>query len=175
MRSRSEWKRFLVLTAGYTREAWRARRRLPEESFFHAMLLLPRWFRSFDSSPLASRQPWMSYGAISALEKTLTARMKVFEWGIGGSTLFFSERTSSVTSVEHDTSWSLEARQALAAAGRTNWDLIVIAPHARTDESPEDPGDPHAYASSLAVFAGMSFREYARAIDGVSIGPFANP
>ena len=52
------------------------------------------WVESLDGrrSPLADELPWMIYGAIEWLAKTLTQTMAIFEWGSGGSGVFFSQR-----------------------------------------------------------------------------------
>ncbi|MCL4860213.1 MAG: hypothetical protein KJZ93_12435 [Caldilineaceae bacterium] len=67
------------------------------------------WFRSrenhlavdIDGKPL----PWYTYGAISFLEKRVKPHMRIFEYGSGNSTLWWSTRVVSVTSVEHDLAW----------------------------------------------------------------------
>ena len=67
------------------------------------------WFKSnekhvpvdLDGRPL----PWYTYTAIKFLEKKIEAKMTVFEYGSGNSSLWWSERVSSVISIEHDLSW----------------------------------------------------------------------
>jgi hypothetical protein len=67
------------------------------------------WLKSYvarkpvdaDGSPI----PWMNYAAVDFLKKRLRNDFDLFEWGSGYSTLFFSERVSSVTSVEYDSNW----------------------------------------------------------------------
>ena len=49
--------------------------------------------------------PWLSYGAIIALEEILTADKKVLEFGAGGSTVFFSRRCKSVKTFECNHDW----------------------------------------------------------------------
>jgi predicted O-methyltransferase YrrM len=56
-------------------------------------------------SPLDLQLPWFSYAAIDFLEGYLRDTMDVFEWGTGGSTLFFTRRCRSVVSVEDDPQW----------------------------------------------------------------------
>lgn len=61
--------------------------------------------------------PWFSYAAIDFLEKFTRPHMEVFEYGSGGSTLFFARRTRSVLAVEDNETWfryvtrKLEQRQ----------------------------------------------------------------
>lgn len=56
-------------------------------------------------SPLDLELPWFSYAAIDYLKSNLKNTMDVFEWGTGGSTLFFAQRCRSVVSVEDDAQW----------------------------------------------------------------------
>jgi hypothetical protein len=67
------------------------------------------WFRSRslrlpvdkDGSPL----PWFTYASILFLEERIRPDMRVFEYGSGNSTLWWSRRVSSVVSCEHDPKW----------------------------------------------------------------------
>lgn len=45
--------------------------------------------------------PWIPFTAREFLEPYLHSEMRVFEWGSGGSTLWFAQRTKHVTTVEH--------------------------------------------------------------------------
>lgn len=67
------------------------------------------WFRSFreeasvdaDGNPL----PWITYPAIEFLINRIYPGMSVFEYGCGGSTLWWASRVKEVISVEHDKDW----------------------------------------------------------------------
>lgn len=56
-------------------------------------------------NPVDIRLPWICYEAIWSLEACLKKNMKVFEYGCGGSTLFFADRGCSVVSIEHNPEW----------------------------------------------------------------------
>lgn len=56
-------------------------------------------------TPLDLGLPWFSWGAIRYLDKFIKPGMKVFEWGSGGSTIFFSNRQCSIYSVEDNAEW----------------------------------------------------------------------
>ncbi|WP_340077649.1 hypothetical protein [Leptobacterium sp. I13] len=49
--------------------------------------------------------PWMNYAVIDFLSKKLNKSLHLFEYGSGFSTIYFSKRTASVTSVEYNKSW----------------------------------------------------------------------
>lgn len=76
-----------------------------------------------DGSPV----PWMTYSAISILEKRLTPDLTVFEFGSGNSTLFFARLVSKVVSVECDRDWYETLSRALPA----NVELLLCNPYQR--------------------------------------------
>lgn len=49
--------------------------------------------------------PWLSFGAIIALESIVNKDYKVLEFGSGGSTVFWAEKCKSVKSFETDPEW----------------------------------------------------------------------
>lgn len=118
------------------------------------------WVGSLDGrrSPLADELPWMTYGAIEWLSKTLTQTMSIFEWGSGGSTVFFSQRAKEVVTVEHDADWFVQVDGALLRKGVGNVNLMLAEP--RNAESVEP-----LYCSSDARFQGQTFLDYVRRID----------
>jgi len=56
-------------------------------------------------TPLDLEIPWFSYAAIDFLEGFVQPHMTVFEYGSGGSTLFFARRAKKVVSVEDNPKW----------------------------------------------------------------------
>ena len=56
-------------------------------------------------TPLDLEIPWFSYAAIDFLKGFLRPDMNVFEYGSGGSTLFFARRAKRVISVEDNPQW----------------------------------------------------------------------
>ncbi len=49
--------------------------------------------------------PWITYGAIMALERIVTPDFNILEVGSGGSTIFFSERCKTIKSLENRQEW----------------------------------------------------------------------
>jgi hypothetical protein len=91
----------------YVREALKiSRTETSSQSFWQMLRLFPRWERSLDRTPLELALPWLTYAAINFLEGVLSQSTRAFEWGVGGSTLFFSSRVSELISVEHDAQWA---------------------------------------------------------------------
>jgi hypothetical protein len=76
-------------------------------------------------TPLDLEIPWFSYGAIDFLEEHVLPDMSVFEYGSGGSTLFFARRTRKVTSVEDNPQWFEWVSGRLKQKGLTNASLSL--------------------------------------------------
>ena len=92
-----------------------------------AHLAQPRWLLPWlrdnflsRRSPIEMARPWISYAATEWLAGWLRPTMRVFEYGSGGSTLFFSARVAEVVSVEDNPVWRKLLLARLAELGRTN-------------------------------------------------------
>jgi len=59
--------------------------------------------------------PWMNYNVVDFLDGRLSKDMHVFEYGSGQSTLYFSERVATVTSLERNKEWYDRAVQVAPA------------------------------------------------------------
>jgi hypothetical protein len=88
--------------------------------------------------------PWYTYPAIEFLNNLDFSSMKVFEYGSGNSSFFWSARAKEVTSIEHDADWharytgQIEANQTILLVGNdekyeqsiaqqaSSFDVIVI-------------------------------------------------
>lgn len=68
--------------------------------------------------------PWFSYGAIDYLEGNLTGGEVVYEFGSGGSTLWFADRVRRVVSIENDEQWLSRVCKALNAKAARNSELV---------------------------------------------------
>ena len=77
------------------------------------------WFRSFSEQASIDAEgnplPWITYPAIDFLKKRVTKEMSVFEYGAGGSTLWWASRVKDVVAVEHDRQWFDKVLKALPA------------------------------------------------------------
>jgi predicted O-methyltransferase YrrM len=73
--------------------------------------------------PIDIALPWFAYAAIDFLEHYIDARMTVFEYGTGGSTLFFSARCKAVVSVEDNEEWLATLGRQVEARGLKNLTL----------------------------------------------------
>jgi hypothetical protein len=86
---------------------------------------IPRYVRNLTIPPIKSGLPWLTFTAIDFLDSWVKPEHKVFEYGSGGSTVFFAKRAESVKAVEHNASWGRRVIAAGLGAGLTNISLIV--------------------------------------------------
>jgi predicted O-methyltransferase YrrM len=77
-------------------------------------------------SPMDLELPWFSYAAIDFLSDYLTRTMAVFEYGSGGSTLFFARRAASVVSVEDNPAWYNRVKERVAEKNIANVTLKLV-------------------------------------------------
>jgi Methyltransferase domain len=74
-------------------------------------------------SPIDLGMPWISFPAIDFLANWVSREHRVFEWGSGGSTLFFANRAGWVVSMEHDAEWHARVKVMLKERQIENVDL----------------------------------------------------
>jgi hypothetical protein len=115
---------------------------LPDKVFRlgHSLATRPkdvsRWLTSWHVLPIRSGLPWLAWGAVDFLDRFLTRSHSVFEYGTGGSTLFFAKRAKRVMSVEDDPRWQRIVRDRLAEESLENVTLCPadssVEPYARS-------------------------------------------
>jgi len=90
-------------------------------------------------TPLDLQLPWFSYSAIEFFEGFLRPSMRIFEYGGGGSTIFFAKRTAHVVSIENNQEWADKIRTVL------NREKIQKA---RVEFHPFEPNDRAGFVQS---------------------------
>lgn len=108
--------------------------------------------------------PWFSYRATHFLKSILTDSMLVFEWGSGGSTLFFSRHAEKVISIEHSAEWFGKIKLLISECNNVNYQLIIP----EMGQLGDDKANPYDYLSGS--IGDVNFQRYASAIDDE--GPF---
>jgi len=109
---------------------------------------------------LTERMPWIVYSARDRIASSLRASSRVFEYGSGGSTLWFADRCFRVVSVEHNAAWCERIQRLLRDARSTNVDLRLVKPSARYDGSIAT-----RYVSDDPEWSGCSFEPYVSVIE----------
>lgn len=149
--------------------SWWARLCPGQRSLWFPLARLVDCVGSMMSTKLLRRvpeRPWLPYGAICLLWHELEPGDRVFEWGAGGSTIWFAKLGCLVDSVEHDALWTETVRERL--------DELALGGNVtlRRCEAEAAPPDGERYRSAEDEYAGLSFRVYAHAIDDHPDGRF---
>jgi len=94
--------------------------------------------------------PWIPYLAKEWLDLIVNHRMSVFEWGSGGSTIYFNHRVKHLVTIEHESTWHAIVKN------QVDSDYRLI--------EPDTFDDPH-YGTEYPKLRGKTFKTYAHAID----------
>lgn len=113
---------------------------------------------------LAEARPWMCFPAVERLDQFLTSESRVFEYGSGGSTIYFAQRVREVVSIEHEPSWYSRVRAELAHRQLANVRYDLLEPELDAGFKRDGIADPSAYVSDDEQYAGKTFKSYAQAI-----------
>lgn len=68
--------------------------------------------------------PWLTYGAVIALEEVIKPDFKILEFGSGGSTIFFANNAESVFSFESNENWYNMVKKSLSTKKIKNVEII---------------------------------------------------
>ena len=130
-----------------------------------------RWVESKRENYLIRKPlPWMTFDAIDFIGSRLRRGCKVFEYGSGGSTLFWLKWDPEIVSVEHDATWHALMVQKIQISARVQY--RHVPPEKRGAFGKVDPSDPRLFASDDDLYQGYSFETYVRQIEGFSDGYF---
>jgi hypothetical protein len=75
---------------------------------------IARYLQNLFVRPIHSGLPWFTFGAIDFLNTYIRPYHTVFEYGCGGSTIFFAARAASIECVEHNRAWATSVSPELA-------------------------------------------------------------
>lgn len=104
----------------------------------------------YGRAALKNGWPWIVPDALDFLNEIVSPDWRVFEWGAGGSTVYFARNCQSVISIEHNTEWIDRVNKMLV--GLDNVDLR----HVRG--LPKDVKDRfRPYADAILEFPDESF------------------
>ncbi len=130
----------------------------PEWKYTLSWLYSSRGLEQF----LRLRIPWIVYSAIDFINHRLPDNPVVFEYGSGGSTLYWIKKKGRVISIEHDPEWYTFLFNQVRNVPSVDYRLIL--PESTEDEM-GDPSDPFIYRSKDKDFLNYSFEEFVKQID----------
>ncbi|MDF1524991.1 MAG: hypothetical protein P1S59_01805 [bacterium] len=129
------------------------------------------WKNSFthEGSPLVHRIPWLPFACQDFIGRSIGPESVVFEFGSGGSTLYFLGRVKHLVSVEHDEDWYATVKSLLDEEEISNGEYYLEVPSPDPVRSDTDPC-PLGYEDG--GYPGMTFYDYASKIDAYEDSSF---
>lgn len=140
----------------------------PKLNIFDLIRYYPLWERNLINNQnkiLYQEIPWFTYPAIKFLKEILRKDMRVFEYGSGGSTIFFARKVSKVISIEHDPEWAKKINEILKRNNLLNCKVKVCEPIIDHNNVINNPSNPDSFVSSDKIYDGKSFKDYVKIID----------
>ena len=98
---------------------------------------------------LSLGEPWIVPESLAYLRTILSPSWSVFEWGAGGSTVFWAKNCASIISIEHHPDWAKRVREMLLDRG--------LSPHVVQYIARDDDDTFHSYADAILVYPEDSF------------------
>lgn len=108
---------------------------------------------------LVDKQPWLVFKAVSWLQKNLNAKMNVFEYGSGGSTIFIAKRVKKVISIEYDANWYQNVKVAVKKEKLSNCQIILCKPEIVKVKNSSDQ------LFSNDFYSNASYEKYSKVIE----------
>lgn len=117
---------------------------------------------TLSKGPASDGMPWMPFEAIQYLKSLCHKSAQVFEFGSGGSSLFFLSRVDKLFSVEHDETWFQQVSSMVNATDDYHrWVGMLAPPVWFKEKSYTSP----IHLSTDASLQNYSFEEYCSKID----------
>lgn len=117
------------------------------------------------ASSVKDQQPWITFQAIDFLKKILKKNSKVFEFGGGGSTLFFTSRAGEVVTTEHNKEWFAVLTDVVKKKSISNWKGSLIEAAKGDLLAAPEKANPDHYSSGDKESKGYNYKAYASSID----------
>lgn len=107
--------------------------------------------------------PWMLDKVIEFISSIIRDDFEVFEWGSGGSTLYFANKVKKVVSVENDIDWFNQLNVEMNKRDINNVTLFFANYNASGNI--RQVADPDKYLSGSKIYGGKVFEDYVKLID----------
>jgi hypothetical protein len=126
----------------------------------------PRWRRyQANRNVFENAIPWIAFTAIDFLNQFIEPPMRVFEYGGGGSTIFFASRVRNLVTIEHNRKWFEGLRKEMEKNTEVKWTGRLIEPEVAASTKGLNKANPDHYYSGDESFRDCIFRQYALSID----------
>lgn len=147
--------------------------RLSKPKFFLKLLSYPtqrkhamRWIKSLQPDfLLRQKKPWIAFDALDYLEKLDLQDKYVFEYGSGGSTLFWLSKGAYCVSVEHNPAWFHRIKAITDKNSRLTYYLSEPEPFEPSiNEYQPNPANPDDFISEEFCSVKVHYRTYVQRI-----------
>lgn len=125
-----------------------------------------------DSSSVKDEQPWITFDVIDFLKEKVNSNSLVFEYGGGGSTLFFMKKAKEVITVEHNKEWFELLSQILQDRKYSAWKGNFVAAQKGDLVPNPDRATAIHYSSDDESSKGHNYKNYVSVIDDFADGYF---
>jgi hypothetical protein len=125
-----------------------------------------RWRKSLikEANSVKDELPWITFNAIDFISQRLNPNSKVFEFGGGGSTLFFLKNKATVYTVEHDKKWFEILSSMVEDKKYTKWNGFFIEAEKNKLSVNSDKANPLDFYTEDPNFLDCNFKSYASKI-----------
>lgn len=101
---------------------------------------------------LRDGEPWIVPESLQLLESIVQPDWEVFEWGCGGSTVWFARNCKYIIGVEHNTEWVDRVKFRLDKESLTNYTILYVK-----SGRLGDPERYRSYANTIDIYPDESF------------------
>jgi hypothetical protein len=125
-----------------------------------------RWRKSLinDANSVKDELPWITFNAIDYISSHIKSDSNVFEFGGGGSTLFFLKNGANVYTVEHDSKWFEILKNIIAEKKYTKWNGFFIEAEKGLITDNPDKANPLHFWTEDSNYLDCNFKSYATKI-----------
>jgi len=78
-------------------------------------------------SPLEAGFPWINYTVIQFLHHFINPKMRILEFGAGGSSIFFLNRKVNLFSIEHEGVWINKVNKKVSSSNFARWSPNLVS------------------------------------------------
>jgi hypothetical protein len=122
-----------------------------------------RYFKNPNLTPIGEHLPWITLGAVDFLNRVIKPQDCVFEYGMGGSTLFWLDKGCKTYGVEHDKNWFELVKDKVPAHATWYGKLQLPQPIGK------DKALVANYLSDDKAYEGFHFKNYTTEIEAFGV------
>lgn len=123
-----------------------------------------KYYLEQSRNPIDDELPWLTFSSIDQIKSHINHDSRVFEYGAGGSTLFFAKSVTQLVTVENDIKWAKVVNPALIKNENMDDQILLVVPEQNQRDTLLN-SDEIAYISESGSYRGKVFKNYVEVID----------